>query len=186
MSDENVKSKGASVRLGTFVLLVILVAICFGGAGYLYGVKGTSTTSTATKTATTSKTVSATSSKTAAVSTSSTALSEEALKETICKQLYPNAKYGSMTGTLTVGDQYCSVEKTSGLFARGGQSEVANSTGGPGAAWMAVKVSEKWENITTTQDAWDCVVLKKYNVPKDLLDSNGKCFNYDTQKEEDY
>jgi len=36
------KSKGASVKLVTFVLLVILVAICFGGAGYLHGIKGTS------------------------------------------------------------------------------------------------------------------------------------------------
>jgi hypothetical protein len=186
MSEENMKSKGASVRLGTFVLLVILVAICFGGAGYLYGIKGNTATTTTSKTATTSMTVSATSSKTAVVSSSSTALNEESLEEAICKQLYPNAKYGSMVGTLTVGDQYCSVKKISGDFAQGGHNEVADSSGGPGAAWMAAKLGGKWENVTTTQDTWDCVVLKKYNVPKDLLDNNGKCFNYDTQKEEDY
>lgn len=37
---EETKSKHASVRLTTFILLVILVAIAFGGAGYLYGLKG--------------------------------------------------------------------------------------------------------------------------------------------------
>lgn len=39
MSEET-KTKHASVRLTTFILLVILVAIAFGGAGYIYGRNG--------------------------------------------------------------------------------------------------------------------------------------------------
>jgi hypothetical protein len=77
----------ASVRLGTFVLLVILVAIAFGGAGYLYGINAgkTLTAVTATPTAT----VSATTSKSVVSSASSTATTATADWNT-----YINDSYG--------------------------------------------------------------------------------------------
>lgn len=86
MSEETTKIKHANVRLATFILLIILVAIAFGGAGYLYGINAGKTLTSATKTVT--ATASATSSKTAVASATSTA------DVTASWKTYSNTKYG--------------------------------------------------------------------------------------------
>jgi len=80
------KPSGANVKLGTFVLLVILVAIAFGGAGYLYGINAGKTLTAVTATPTAS--VSATTSKTVSALTTSTT------NATADWKTYTNSTYG--------------------------------------------------------------------------------------------
>lgn len=60
MIDETIKTTGVYVKLGTFVLLIILVAIAFGGAGYLYAINAGKTITSATVSKTTATAISAT------------------------------------------------------------------------------------------------------------------------------
>ena len=60
-----------------------------------------------------------------------------------------------------------------------------NECGGYRAIWA--DVDGGWQQIAGTQDAWDCAILKRYEVPSELLLGNETCFDYDgDQQEHDY
>ncbi len=66
-------------------------------------------------------------------------------------------------------------------YAIGGVSEC----GGYAALWAVV--DGDWQEIAGTQDSWDCAVLKRYQVPSELLLGNETCYDYDgDHAEHDY
>lgn len=50
--------------------------------------------------------------------------------------------------------------------------------GGAHSIWK--KEGEKWQSLLTTQDAWECEIVMKENIPHDLVDN--QCYYYKTQE----
>ena len=66
-------------------------------------------------------------------------------------------------------------------YAMGGVHEC----GGYAALWAVVDGS--WKEIASTQDSWDCAVLKRYRVPSELLLGSETCYDYNgDHAEHDY
>jgi len=119
----------------------------------------------------------------------SSELSEEETKELICSQSYPGSLYVSENDSNSGWDidtVICRVKKVVGVFARGGNNKIVEDSGGPGFAWLAKKIDGAWESILETQDSYDCETLEKYDVPSELLDNDGTCYNYETQESIEY
>lgn len=54
------------------------------------------------------------------------------------------------------------------------------SKSGPGVATIWKKEGEKWRGLLSTQDAWECDIVMKENIPPALIDNS--CFYYKTQE----
>lgn len=105
----------------------------------------------------------------------------------ICYKLYPNAQNVQSDEIKTDIGTYCRVTKNIGEYASGTIGEVLdNSGGGSGATWLAAKVDGIWNIVLETQDYFDCNKLEKYDVPADLLDNDGTCYDYDAQEYKQY
>lgn len=57
-----------------------------------------------------------------------------------------------------------------------------NDCGGYAALWAVV--DGQWKEIAGTQEAWECQVLERYEVPSDV--AGDTCYDYDAQKERHY
>jgi hypothetical protein len=57
-----------------------------------------------------------------------------------------------------------------------------NDCGGYAALWAVV--DGEWKEIAGTQEAWECKVLERYQVPSDIVGDT--CYDYDAQKERHY
>ena len=109
-------------------------------------------------------------------SATSSATDDATLKKAICEQLFPGYTYSAES----INENYCNVDLLSGNFAEG-----IYGYSGAGAHWIATKVSDKWTEIQTSQDVWDCSLLEKYNFPKGFLTGNmAECYNPTTKATE--
>lgn len=63
-------------------------------------------------------------------------------------------------------------------FAVGG----VNDCGGYAALWAVV--DGEWQEVEGTQEAWECAVLERYEVPSDVVGET--CYDYDVNQERDY
>jgi len=101
----------------------------------------------------------------------------------ICSEVSSMSKYIN-DRPLSIGDQLCEVSKVSGNYAEGGFTSMVSCdyVGGPGIAWLGTKIDGKWLSVAKSQDTWDCATLKKYDFPKGFA----PCYNWETEKENDY
>jgi len=64
-------------------------------------------------------------------------------------------------------------------FAVGG----VNDCGGYQALWVKPH-HRRWREVAGTQEAWDCKVLKRYDVPSSVVGTT--CYDYDAQQQRHY
>ena len=184
----------SGVSTGMVAIIVIIVAIIFGGGAYAYvnnkatkekkdlnaqitQLQSQVSSATAVTTTTTTTPSSATS------ATAATGVTDN--ETTICNQLFSNSKIGSPSDDTSakVGDKYCRLNEISTVYASGGTCAATESgasgdaLGCPGAQWLAKKINGKWAKLVEGQDAFSCDVLKENSFPKSLLGNDGSCVN---------